>query len=161
MVERRDGRLDRPVILIGLMGAGKSTIGRRLGARLGIPFVDADAEIEKAAGSSIEDIFATLLRLVGQPVPAAVQGYDLESSWVNGTPSPRPDIVTRFRNGEKTDGWVARTDEWRYIHDIKNNEEHLYAIDIDPDEETDLIDVVDPADLVVFDQLIDQWQERN
>ena len=50
--------LDRPVVLIGLMGAGKSTIGRRLGARLGIPFVDADVEIEKAAGSSIEDIFA-------------------------------------------------------------------------------------------------------
>ena len=59
MAEAHNARLDRPVIMIGLMGAGKSTIGRRLGARLGIPFVDADAEIEKAAGSSIEDIFAT------------------------------------------------------------------------------------------------------
>ena len=58
MAEFSAAVLDRPVVLIGLMGAGKSTIGRRLGARLGIPFVDADAEIEKAAGSSIEDIFA-------------------------------------------------------------------------------------------------------
>lgn len=40
------------------MGAGKSAIGRRLAARLGMPFVDADAEIERAAGCSIEDIFA-------------------------------------------------------------------------------------------------------
>jgi len=45
-------------VLVGMMGVGKSSIGRRLGARMGIPFVDADAEIEKAAGMSIADIFA-------------------------------------------------------------------------------------------------------
>jgi shikimate kinase len=49
---------DRSVVLVGMMGVGKSSIGRRLGARLGIPFVDADAEIERAAGMSIADIFA-------------------------------------------------------------------------------------------------------
>jgi shikimate kinase len=49
---------DRSIVLIGMMGVGKSSIGRRLGARLGIPFVDADAEIESAAGMSIADIFA-------------------------------------------------------------------------------------------------------
>jgi shikimate kinase len=49
---------DRSIVLIGMMGVGKSSIGRRLGARLGIPFVDADAEIESAAGMSITDIFA-------------------------------------------------------------------------------------------------------
>src|ERR1700683_363526 len=48
----------RSIVLVGMMGVGKSSIGRRLGARLGVPFVDADAEIEKAAGMSIADIFA-------------------------------------------------------------------------------------------------------
>jgi shikimate kinase len=50
----------RSIVLIGMMGAGKSSIGRRLAARLGIPFVDADAEVEAAAGMSIEDIFSHL-----------------------------------------------------------------------------------------------------
>src|SRR5262245_35819604 len=48
----------RSIVLVGMMGAGKSSIGRRLAARLVMPFVDADAEIEKAAGMSITDIFA-------------------------------------------------------------------------------------------------------
>jgi len=47
----------RSVVLVGMMGAGKSTIGRRLSSRLGMPFLDADAEIEAAAGMSIPDIF--------------------------------------------------------------------------------------------------------
>lgn len=47
----------RSIVLIGLMGAGKSTIGRRLAQRLGLGFVDADAEIERAAGCSINDVF--------------------------------------------------------------------------------------------------------
>jgi shikimate kinase len=49
----------RSVVLVGMMGAGKSSIGRRVALRLSIPFVDADAEIEKAAGMTIPDIFAT------------------------------------------------------------------------------------------------------
>jgi len=48
----------RSVVLIGMMGVGKSSIGRRLATRLTVPFVDADTEIEKAAGMSISDIFA-------------------------------------------------------------------------------------------------------
>jgi shikimate kinase len=48
----------RSIVLVGMMGVGKSSIGRRLGARLGVPFVDADSEIETAAGTTIADIFA-------------------------------------------------------------------------------------------------------
>lgn len=47
----------RSIVLVGMMGAGKSSIGRRLAARLGIPFVDADTEIESAAGMTIPEIF--------------------------------------------------------------------------------------------------------
>lgn len=50
--------IGQPIVLVGLMGSGKSTIGRRLASRLGLPFVDADTEIETAAGMSISDIFA-------------------------------------------------------------------------------------------------------
>jgi shikimate kinase len=48
----------RSVVLVGMMGAGKSSVGRRLAGRLGLPFVDADTEIEKAAGMSIPEIFS-------------------------------------------------------------------------------------------------------
>jgi shikimate kinase len=48
----------RSVVLVGMMGAGKSSIGRRLALRFGMPFVDADTEIEKAASMTIPDIFA-------------------------------------------------------------------------------------------------------
>jgi shikimate kinase len=47
----------RSIVLVGLMGAGKSTIGRRLAQKLDLAFVDADAEIEQAAGKSVQDIF--------------------------------------------------------------------------------------------------------
>ncbi len=50
-------RLDRPVVLVGLMGVGKSTVGRRLAKRLGLPFVDSDSEIEGAAGLSAAEVF--------------------------------------------------------------------------------------------------------
>jgi shikimate kinase len=49
----------RSVVLVGMMGAGKSTIGRRLAARLHLPFLDADIEIEAAAAMSIPEIFET------------------------------------------------------------------------------------------------------
>jgi shikimate kinase len=61
--ERAGGKLRarlgaRSIALVGMPGSGKSSIGRRLAPRLGLPFVDADAEIEKAAGMPISEIFA-------------------------------------------------------------------------------------------------------
>ncbi len=76
--------LGRSIVLVGLMGAGKTSVGRRLAATLGVPFVDSDAEIEKAAGMAIGDIFErfgeadfragerkVILRLLGEP-PAVI-----------------------------------------------------------------------------------------
>lgn len=50
-------RLDRPVVLVGLMGVGKSTVGRRLARRLGLSFVDTDEEIEDASGYPAAEVF--------------------------------------------------------------------------------------------------------
>ncbi len=53
-----DALAGRSIVLVGLMGAGKTSIGRRLAARLGLPFRDADAEIELAAGCTIPELFS-------------------------------------------------------------------------------------------------------
>jgi shikimate kinase len=57
-MELRAALGQRAVVLVGMMGSGKSAVGRRLSARLGLPFVDADTEIETAADMSIPEIFA-------------------------------------------------------------------------------------------------------
>lgn len=54
---------DKVIVLVGLMGAGKSTVGKRLAERLSLPFIDSDAEIEQAAGMPIPEIF----RVHGEP----------------------------------------------------------------------------------------------
>jgi shikimate kinase len=54
---RPDRPPDRPIVLVGLMGAGKTTVGRRLAKRLGLGFVDSDEEIERAADRSIPEMF--------------------------------------------------------------------------------------------------------
>ena len=54
----KDALDSRSIVLIGLMGAGKTAVGRRVATRLGLKFVDADTEIERAAGKSISEIFA-------------------------------------------------------------------------------------------------------
>lgn len=50
--------LNKPIVMVGLMGAGKTSVGRALSRALGIPFVDSDKEIEAAAGASVVDIFS-------------------------------------------------------------------------------------------------------
>ena len=56
-MEDKGLRDKKSIVLVGLMGAGKSTVGRRLARQLGIPFADADREIEAAAGLSVAEIF--------------------------------------------------------------------------------------------------------
>ena len=58
MNEKQELLTDKPIVMVGLMGAGKTSVGRALARRLGIPFVDSDKEIEAAAGCSVVDIFA-------------------------------------------------------------------------------------------------------
>lgn len=58
MSENIEFSLNKPIVMVGLMGAGKTSIGRALSRHLGIPFVDSDKEIEAAAGCSIVDIFS-------------------------------------------------------------------------------------------------------
>ena len=50
-------KADRPIVLVGMMGAGKTSVGRRLAVRLSLPFRDSDEEMEKAAGASVTQIF--------------------------------------------------------------------------------------------------------
>lgn len=78
---------NRTIVLVGLMGAGKTNIGRRLAARLNLPFFDSDGEIEAAAGETIEEIFRNrgeavfrdgerrvIARLLGQPTHVLATG---------------------------------------------------------------------------------------
>ena len=58
MRNKKSISLEQPIVMVGLMGAGKTSIGRALAKNLGIPFVDSDKEIEKAAGCSVVDIFS-------------------------------------------------------------------------------------------------------
>lgn len=77
----------KTIVLVGMMGAGKTAVGRRLAAAFGLPFIDADEEIEAAAGCSISDIFAlhgeaefrngerrVIERLLKQPVSILATG---------------------------------------------------------------------------------------
>lgn len=56
-VQKLTERLDKPIVLVGLMGVGKSTVGRRLAKRLGLPFIDSDSAIEDAAGFSAAEVY--------------------------------------------------------------------------------------------------------
>jgi shikimate kinase len=57
MLDIRD-RLKKPIVIVGLMGAGKTSVGKLVAKKLGLPFVDSDSEIVKAAGCSVVDIFS-------------------------------------------------------------------------------------------------------
>lgn len=58
LAARLQGRIDRPIVLVGMMGVGKTSVGRRLASALHLPFSDADEEIERAARLSVSEVFA-------------------------------------------------------------------------------------------------------
>ena len=89
--------LDRPIVLVGLMGAGKSTVGRRLAKRLGLPFVDSDVAIEEASGSPTAELFERYgehdfrdgeRRLVARLVDGDVRALRLRGAFIGPPPSP-------------------------------------------------------------------------
>ena len=93
--------LNRTLVLVGMMGVGKTTIGRRLAARLNMPFFDADEEIEKAAGMSVADLFeqhgeASFRRGEAQVIERLVSGAPIVLATGGGaltTPSTRAVIA--------------------------------------------------------------------
>lgn len=74
--------LRRPVVLVGLMGSGKSTVGKRVASALGVPFTDSDAEIERRSGCSVAELFADR----GEPAFRALEA-ELVAELVEGGPA--------------------------------------------------------------------------
>ena len=72
--------LNRPIVMVGLMGAGKTSVGRALARRLGVVFVDSDKEIEAAAGCSVVDIFSLYGETEFRRVEQRVVGRILDTS---------------------------------------------------------------------------------
>src|SRR3569833_4526650 len=129
-------KLTRTVALVGMMGAGKSSIGRRLAARLNVPFKDADAEIESAAGCTISEIFErygepafrdgerkVIARLLGEPPHVMATG---------GGAFMDPETRVRMKEGSVTiwlrapvDVLLARTGrrDTRPLHKKNNPQE--------------------------------------
>src|SRR5215469_12719447 len=96
--------MPRPIVLSGFMATGKSTIGPRLAARLGVPFVDTDAEIERAAGKRIPELF----REEGEAAFRVREGRVIESILSDGAPK-----VVAFGGGAVT---VKRTRRFAIDH---------------------------------------------
>ena len=104
MTEATFPALPRSLVLIGMMGAGKSAIGRRIAARLGLEFIDADKEVEAAAGCSIQDIFDTYgeaafrdveRRVIARQLAEPVHVLSTGGGAFNESGDPRADRRTR------------------------------------------------------------------
>jgi shikimate kinase len=140
----------RTIALVGLMGAGKSTVGRRLAEKLGRAFYDSDTEIEKAAGLSVSDIFAlhgeadfrrgekqVLKRLLELPPHVLATGggafIDAETRalmkekavtiWLNA------DLETLWRRVQKRDNrpLLKRADAKQHLSNLVSEREPFYS----------------------------------
>ncbi|MFP6663852.1 MAG: sulfatase-like hydrolase/transferase [Deltaproteobacteria bacterium] len=107
---------------------------------------------------SLDDLVATILGYA-HATPLAGTGIDLSEYIQSGAPSPRTEIVTWFRNLRgRIDGYIVRTDDWRYIREESNGTQMLYAIPEDPFEENNRIDSADPKEVARFEDLIEAWE---
>jgi shikimate kinase len=140
----------RPIVLVGLMGVGKSTVGRRLALRLAVPFADADHEIESAAGMTITEIFEhygepyfrdgerrVIARLMdGTPkviatgggafVNEETRGLILSQStaiWLNA----HPDVLAERVKRRDTRPLLRGRDPRRVLADLAEQRDPLYA----------------------------------
>ena len=103
-------RLIRPVVLVGLMGAGKTTVGRRLAAALNAGFVDSDEQIETAARMSVGAIFATMgeaeFRLGERRVIARLLGEAPQVIATGGGVFMNPDTRALIRDSGAVSVWI-------------------------------------------------------
>ncbi|MDX2074142.1 MAG: shikimate kinase [Alphaproteobacteria bacterium] len=103
-IQDKNHLLDKPIVLVGLMGAGKSTVGKRLASALGVDFVDSDNEIAEAAGCSISEIFETY---------GEVMFRDLEQRVLTRLLSSAPCVIATgggaFMNAEIREAIISRT----------------------------------------------------
>lgn len=144
-------KADRPIVLVGMMGAGKTSVGRRLAARLDLPFRDSDEEIEKAAGISVTDIFERfgeeefrrvehrVIRRLLQSGPAviatgggalmneATRGHILEEAdtvWLRAD----PDVLLRRVGADHTRPLLSRGDPLVILGKLIDERSAVYAL---------------------------------
>ena len=138
------------VVLVGLMGVGKTCVGRRLAPRLGLPFIDADQEIEAAAGCSISEIFAehgeayfrdgerrVIQRLLGGPPCVLATGggafmdpdtralvkAEATSVWIEAD----LDLIVRRTGRKNTRPLLRKGDPHSILKRLKEERDPLYA----------------------------------
>ena len=153
MNNEKESLLTKPIVMVGLMGAGKTSIGRALANRLKIPFVDSDKEIEAAAGCSVVDIFAmygedefrrvehrVMQRLLDTP-PACKVISTGEGAFI--TPAVRDmvlkraitvwlkadlDLLVKRTNSRDTRPQLLHTDSRKILAQLINERYDIYAL---------------------------------
>ncbi|HEY1632339.1 MAG TPA: shikimate kinase [Rhizomicrobium sp.] len=170
-------RLSRTVVLVGMMGAGKSAVGRRLATRLGVEFRDADSEIESAAGCTVSEIFERLgepaFREGERKVIARLLGEAPHVLATGGGAFCDPDTRARIKDGAVSvwikaplDVLVARTGRRDTRPLLKNGDpreilERLLEQRIPLYQQADLaIDSEDGPHHVAVDRIITALHER-
>ncbi len=167
--------MSRCVILIGFMGAGKSTIGRKLSSYTDLPLIDTDREIEKRAGMHISDIFASkgeaafrrmeteeLNMLIGEETPAVIScGGGMPLSEENRALLHRlgrvyflsvsPETVIRRLHGDKTRPLLQGPDASGKVRKLMEERKEAYTLAADRIIDVDSLSLRDITSLILED----------